>query len=308
MITLDFTNIWIHALNGRATGSRISVSHCESAPLLAYIPPDRDTAAEEKTAQALRELLSHKGFSGNAVTVLFSESRVVSNEYELPYDKNEAAMSNMVRGEISETGFFDHHVMDYTVLSTFPKNGSTFCKVQVHLTSKQLVDFAQRVITLAGKKPVCYTVAQNCLYHLQHLSSGGRYGNHFIAANMGSSNVHVSLMGGGDTGAVTRMEAVMPGEQAFADMRAHSYDSAAALAVATEQISKMIQYLSIKQPGKEADAIFLLGDMASREMADKVSSSLGLPVVLAQKPEEMTAPDDFAFERYAYAACALLEK
>ena len=46
----------------------------------------------------------------------------------------------------------------------------------------------------------------------------------------------------------------------------------------------MMQYQSIKYPGRACDSIFIFGDTASEEMAGGISAALGLPVFLLPRP------------------------
>ena len=82
LIALDFTNLYIRAVNGKVSGGKISVDHAASVPLPGYM--DADGAADQRAvADAVRGLLS-SGFSGSRATVLVSKSSVISNEFVLP--------------------------------------------------------------------------------------------------------------------------------------------------------------------------------------------------------------------------------
>ena len=304
LIALDFTNLYIRAVNGKVSGGKISVDHAASVPLPGYM--DADGAADQRAvADAVRGLLS-SGFSGSRATVLVSKSSVISNEFVLPYEKNPIAMRNIVQGELYKSQTSDDSILDYTILEVFPQDGSTFCRVQAYLARRSLVESVAEILSLAGKKPYCYTVAQHCLYHLQHLGNGFSSGD-IIAANVGSSRIHVTLLAQPNI-SLTRSDVVMPGKQAFSDSAGHRYDVSAAMEAATQNISKMMQYQSIKYPGRACDSIFIFGDTASEEMASGISAALGLPVSLLPRPAAVSAPSGFLFHQYAYATGALLEK
>ncbi|CAK7013097.1 MAG: hypothetical protein DELT_03239 [Desulfovibrio sp.] len=200
-------------------------------------------------AGAVRGLLA-SGFSGGRVNVLVSKSNVISNEFVLPYEKNPIAMRNIVQGELYKSQTSDDSILDYTIQEVFPRDGSTFCRVQAYLAKRSLVESVSEILSLAGKKPSCYTVVQNCLCRLQHLGNGFSGGD-IIIANVGSSRIHVTLLAQPNI-ALTRSDAVMPGRQALAAVVENRYDISAATEAATQNISKMMQYQSIKYPGRPA--------------------------------------------------------
>ena len=185
----------------------------------------------------------------------------------------------------------DDSILDYTILEVFPQDGSTFCRVQAYLARRSLVESVAEILSLAGKKPYCYTVAQHCLYQLQHLGKRFSSGD-IIAANVGSSRIHVTLLAQPNI-SLTRSDVVMPGKQAFSDSAGHRYDVSAAMEAATQNISKMMQYQSIKYPGRACDSIFIFGDTASEEMAGGISAALGLPVSLLPARPRYPRPADF---------------
>lgn len=304
MIALDLTNLYIRAVDGRVSGGKISVSHFASVSLPGYMGADGATD-QKAMADAVRGLLS-SGFSGKNVSVLVSKSNVISNEFVLPYEKNPIAMRNIVQGELYKSQSSDDSILDYTVLEIFPRDKSIFCRVQAYLARKSLVESISEILILAGKKPYCYTVAQNCLYQLQHLGSGFTSGD-MIAASVGSSHIHATLLAQPNI-TLMRSEAVMPGSQAYSAINAGQYDIFAATEAATQNISKMMQYQSIKYPGRSCDSIFIFGDLASEEMATDISTALGAPVSLLPRPACVSAPDGFLFYHYVYATGALLEK
>ncbi|WP_147568148.1 type IV pilus biogenesis protein PilM [Christensenella intestinihominis] len=304
MIALDFTNLYIRAVNGKASGGEITITHAASAPLPEYMDADGVTD-KNAMAGAVRGLLA-SGFSGGRVNVLVSKSNVISNEFVLPYEKNPIAMRNIVQGELYKSQTSDDSILDYTIQEVFPRDGSTFCRVQAYLAKRSLVESVSEILSLAGKKPSCYTVVQNCLCRLQHLGNGFSGGD-IIIANVGSSRIHVTLLAQPNI-ALTRSDAVMPGRQALAAVVENRYDISAATEAATQNISKMMQYQSIKYPGRACDSIFISGDIATAEMAGNISAALGHPVSLLPCPSSVSAPNGFLFHQYAYATGALLEK
>ncbi len=305
MITLDFTATGVLAVNGKVSPNKITITHFahENLPqtLSASSPEDKKVMAD-----AIKSILSSRKFAGKAVTILFSDSNIVSNEYELPYVKKANAMWNIVRGEVSQVASSDDYIMDYSIVDLFTKDNQPYCRVLAHLAPKSLVEMAKDALTMAGKTPVCYTVAQSCIYHLQHFASGIQKGD-CIFACVDAANVQVTLLPE-PNGAVGRMSTIMPEKAALNALKSNTYDTSVAVTNVTEQISKMLQYHSIKYPGRTVGCIRLFGEMATDVMAQGIGVALGQEVSLLEKPGYITAPSDFAFEKYAYATGALLER
>jgi Tfp pilus assembly PilM family ATPase len=85
MIGIDITNTMLHAVGGRASENGITVNAYASAPLPVFIKSD-GSSDKRSVADAVKQMLGPE-FKGQQVTVLFSESEVVSHQYEFPYDK-----------------------------------------------------------------------------------------------------------------------------------------------------------------------------------------------------------------------------
>ncbi|MEA4853935.1 MAG: hypothetical protein VB082_06640 [Christensenella sp.] len=305
MISLDFTNLYIHAVEGSASGASVTVNRFGSCSLPGPISSEGQMD-EKAVAQSLRDLLESAKLKGDKICAVVSKSNLVSNEYVLPYEKKPSAMRNIIRGELIQSHSMDDHVMDYTVMEVFPRDGGTFCRVQAYLAKRSLVEAISRVISLAGKKPFCYTVTQNCLSRLQNMGAGFAQGDIIVAA-IGSARILITLLAQPNI-VITRAITVMPGDQARTAFLDGTYPTETVSEAAIQNISKMLQYHSIKYPGKKVDSVYIMGDMVDDAMAKNISASLGNQVSLLAAPAFLNAPSGFPFDQYAYATGALLEK
>jgi hypothetical protein len=111
------------------------------------------------------------------------------------------------------------------------------------------------------KKPASFRIAENCMYLLQH-TGGGFGGRDVILTNMGSAQVKVMLLTELSK-ILMRSASVMSEYEAFSNVSSKLYDKNPLINETIEQVSKMIQYQSIKQPGEPVDHIFLFGEYAS---------------------------------------------
>ncbi|MDL2236357.1 hypothetical protein LJC56_00775 [Christensenellaceae bacterium OttesenSCG-928-K19] len=302
MISIDVTNTTIYALWGKCSSGKIDIQGMAQKPLSGYVKSD-GSSDRQGFANDLKALLSPE-IRDNNVTIQFSESSVISSQYEFPYEKKPSSMMNIVRSGITQNT--QDHIMDYAILNIYPKDGSRFCTVQVYLTPRRLVEFAYEAITIAGKKPCGFQVAENCLYNLQHTGDGFGYRN-IILAGMGSARVNITLLTDIQR-ALTRSSPVMPEAEAFSKTLSGIYNKSAAISAASEQLSKMVQYQSIKEPSHPVDYIYIFGDYATEKAAQEISTALGTPVALLRTPDYISAPNGFSFEKYVHAAGALIEK
>ncbi|MGI6665292.1 MAG: hypothetical protein ACOX3W_07770 [Christensenellaceae bacterium] len=99
------------------------------------------------------------------------------------------------------------------------------------------------------------------MYLLQH-TGGGFGGRDVILTNMGSAQVKVMLLTELSK-ILMRSASVMSEYEAFSNVSSKLYDKNPLINETIEQVSKMIQYQSIKQPGEPVDHIFLFGEYAS---------------------------------------------
>ncbi len=304
MIGIDITNTMIHAVSGKASDGGIAIQAYASVPLPVFIKSD-GSSDKQAVADAIRQVLTPE-FKGPQVTVLFSESEVVSHQYEFPYEKNPVAMYNIVRSGVSQTLDAEHYVMDYAVLDVLEKDGGKFCTVQVYLARRQMVDFASQVISMAGRKPYSFQVAENALYNM-HCMANGLHGKDLILASLGSARVNITLFTG-RASVVMRCAGVMAEAEAFSAVKNGLFQNTQVGEVAGEQISKMIQYKTIKEPGRKVENIYIFGDYASPDMAAAISQPLGERAMVLPIPGNITAPAGFKFEKYAHAVGALIEK
>jgi hypothetical protein len=186
------------------------------------------------------------------------------------------------------------------MLDILEKDGARVCDVQIYLAQKKLVDFAAEIITMAGRRPHGFQIAENCLFNLHRIAGGGD----IIAASLGGRRVNVTLLTG-KSNVVSRSADVGPGAELYgggAPGLSQTINTAAA------EISKMLQYQAIKQPGRAPDHIFLFGDYASPDVAANVSDALGTRASVLPTLPNITAPAGFAFAQYACATGALIEK
>ncbi len=278
MISINVTNTTVYAVCGKYAGGRVAVQAMAEKPLFGYVKSD-GTSDVKGFADDLRQVLA--GFRENTVTIQFSESTVVSSQYEFPYEKKPVAMLNIVRSGITQNT--QDHIMDYAVLDIYKKDGGEFSTVQVYLTPRTLVEFAGEAIRMAGKKPYRFQVAENCLYNLQNTGDGFGASN-VIVASIGSARVSVTLLTTLEK-VLTRTAPVLREAEAYNQAAQGLYDPSAAMQAATEQISKMIQYQSIKEPGHPVDQIYLFGKYVSPQDVRDMGDSLGAPVSLLRQPD-----------------------
>lgn len=304
MIGIDFTNATLRAVSGRAAKDSIAVQAFNEAAVPLFVNPD-GSSDKAPFADAIRQALT-SDFKGKEVILLFSESVTVSHRYELPYDANPSAMFNIVRSGLSQTLDTENYVMDYAVLDVFEKDGAQVCDVQVYLAQKKLVDFASEIITMAGRRPHGFQVAENCLFNLHRIAQGAA-GVSIIAASLGSKRVNVTLLTG-MSNVVSRSASVMPEVESFNSVKSGMFDSSLTVNVAVSEISKMLQYQAIKNPGHTVDNILVFGDYASPDVAAGISEALGTQASILPAPQNISAPAGFAFEKYTYAVGALIEK
>ncbi len=211
-----------------------------------------------------------------------------------------------MRSGVSQSLDAENYVMDYAVLDVFDREGGRFCKVQVYLAGRKLVDFASDIISMSGKKPFSYQVAENALYSL-HRVVGGLIGKDIILTSLGSKGVNVALLTG-KANVVMRSASTMPDAEAFSAVKSGLFQTGPLTDMASEQISKMMQYMMIKEPGKKVENIFVLGDYASKDMAERISRQLGERVGMLPMPGNVIAPPGFELGKYAHAVGALIEK
>ncbi|MGI6665293.1 MAG: hypothetical protein ACOX3W_07775 [Christensenellaceae bacterium] len=147
MISLDITNTSLYAVVGKYKSGLITITSANALPLPGYVNTD-DSGDKTALSESIKTILADT--REKRVNIQFSDSTTISHQYEFPYEKKPANMRSIVQGGLTQNT--QDYVMDYVILDIFEKEGSPFCTVQVYLTPRPLVEFAQDIILAAGKK------------------------------------------------------------------------------------------------------------------------------------------------------------
>lgn len=297
MIAINITSNSIHVVSGKSQGDRLLIRGFNSAPLPCAVFNDgiSDVTA---LANAASGLLDGKGFEDKDVSVVFSSVYVGANDYQMPYDKKPAIMSNTVLGQVASTISFDENSVDYTINDIYKnESGAQFCKVTVYSAKKSLVEDAKRMITALKRKPAAFTVAQSCIYSLLMPLYDSEQ-NAMIAAKIDGEKIDVHLF--------NESSSILTRDYS---LNARNIDDPNLLASEVSmQISKMIQFQMIKHPKDAVDKVYLFGDLASPALAEYVGQSLDRGVEMLPLPDYVSAPDGFDIGKYAYAVGILSQR
>ncbi len=319
MICIEFGNNGISVLSAQEQNGMILVNQFAKAILDRVIYENGIIRNMAQCTTVIGDFLLKNGFREKDVGLLLHVP-AVSRELSLPYTKNQKQMNTLVQSEIA--AFYtaeEEYLLQYTILSLEQVENNTMAKIMAYLMPRLIVESYQHLIMSMKKKPVFFDVAQNALLKATRLQPALAQAGPYIVVKLTPEDVAVHLLDG--KGSILTRTAQIGKKNsdltAFginlltggAQTESQEEQMEAMYDMAAQQISKMLQFYSIKSPGTVLNRVYLCGDIEKTEEACmRLQMELEVEVAMLPDPQSVSSPAGFNYDNWVTLIGAMLRK
>jgi len=314
MICIEFGNNGISVLCVKEQSGGVVVEKFARMSLDNAIYENAIIRNMAECAKTIGNFLQENGFRDKEVGVLL-HIPAVSRELSLPYTKNQKQMRVMVQSEIAASYTTEEeYLLQYSILSLEQLENATMAKIIAYLMPRLIIESYRRLLTDMKKKAVFFDVAQNALLKATNLQPSLGGGGPYIVVKLTEHDVAVHLLDGKGsiltrTAQISKKnpDIVSFGINLLPDdggtKEEEVYDMAA------QQISKMLQFYSIKAPGTILGKVYLCGDILKpQEACAQVQTDLAVEVEMLPQPRSVASPAGFHYYNWVTLVGAMLRK
>ncbi len=272
MISVDVSNTNIYVAEFTGKGDKRSCVGSRSLLVTEMILSQDNQLDKEKLVQYLTKALND--FKSKDVAVTFSSLHVVSNEYVFPYIKDPNQRLEMVKAKVYQNLSADEYIMDYKITNIFTEDNKQVCHVITYVAPRKLVQDTAEILKSLGKKPVMFSITQNSIMNFveKYVKE-----ERIILVNATQHQTLLHLVNRPNA-IITR--SVVSGERDELSALGFSSETQNVNTMVLDQISKLIQFQTIKYAGAQVDRIYLSGAMADESLAAYIRDNVSVDVAL----------------------------
>ncbi len=303
MISIDVGSSHIKAalITGKAKGIRLS--DCVLKQIEDPVFDSDGLLKKDVLEQYIKPMLSY--YRDRDVAITFSSLPTISNEYTLPFEPNPRKRLEMIKAKVFQTISPHDYLMDYYITSVFNEEKDQenvtetnnndnkaankkdkrkksapkrMCNVITYIVPRAVVTESRSLLTKLGKKPVCFSVAQNGILNFAKTFLSGAT---MIIANVNATTVTAHLLNLPDS-IITRSANVAQtggGLDVLASIAGPDPDAPPPeITELADIMTKLVQYQSIKHPGKPVECVYLIGDTLTDDTKSTLLSYTDVPV------------------------------
>ncbi len=303
MISIDVGSSHIKAamITGKARGIRLS--DCVLKQIEDPVFDNDGLLKTDVLEQYIKPMLSYYRDRDTAIT--FSSLPTISNEYTLPFEPNARKRLEMIKSKVFQTISPHDYLMDYYITSEFneekPQENADethdgddksankkdkkkkytpkrMCNVITYIVPRAVVTESRSLLTKLGKKPTCFGVAQNSILNFAKMFLSGKT---MIIANVNAMAVSAHLLNLPDSVITRSANVTQTGGSLDVLASIAGPDPDAPPPEVTELadiMTKLVQYQSIKHPGKPVECVYLIGDTLTDDIKSMLLSYTDVPV------------------------------
>lgn len=292
MISLNFTDAFVYAVDCNVRGGEVQVSRFVQVPMPENAIRNGVVSDASAVREALEPALRAQGFGKlRDVAITAVSAQASNNEYVLPYTRKASELETMLRAEVVQALSGGDYVFDYTMENVFQDEETQKCRMNVYVLPQAMVDGYAKLLGDMGVKRRGFDAEKNCIL---------RFSEFFSADFTGS------VLAYADEKLATLIMPCNTGSTIMRRYPLNMADQDAALEEFALQIVKIAQFKQISQPGSAVHAVYLFGNAVTPRTVREVGEVTGFPTALLGAPGRLHAPQGFEFFRYVFAVAACL--
>lgn len=211
-----------------------------------------------------------KEYKEKRVAVTISGIPIASNELFFPYTDNETERYNMVSTKVFQTLSNEKYYLDYNASKRVDHDGIDSFAATTYILNKDIVNGIRDAVAKCGKKPIIFGVPQNNVFILSNTLINQ---SSFIIANVSMNQISMHLINKPGN-IISRLVDYEADQISQEDAQAGFAANIGAKTI--DEISKLMQYQTIKYPERKVEGVFVTGASANPQLIRLISESLGI--------------------------------
>lgn len=318
MLSIEISNTFIYLVEGEFSKGRVQVQRFASIPTPEGSVKNGVIASMAELSLAIRECIEKNQFKSKRVVLTVNSSAVVTREVTVPA-VSAKEMQTLLQGEINQVATAkQEYVIDYIILERTQEQGADVCRVMCIVIPRAVVSSYRDLVEKGlGLKAYSLDVGIHTIYKLAYLDSRIYNSSAAIIVSLSEDEIRLNLVEGRNkiffraapvsvTRGVVESEYIL--SSISSSMVSEDIKREQIVSAAAENISKMVQFQSMKNKSAPVEHIYFVGDLSAEQgVSERITDLVGLRSEPLSMPDFVTSRDAVEFCKYAKAIAALIE-